>query len=172
VAALLRVRDSLACMRRAWVWILGATALLGCCGGAVLVPPMLSRYQQRWSFAEQMNGCADIPVAQPGQAAPQPTPYLWRVYGAIGSCRVLGGGANLFSSVDISFTVWLETASGPVLGRVTYGDIDAGRAYWSEFAELGPTDGDLSAADTGRLSRAITQRGAVAPPWKDQHGDG
>jgi hypothetical protein len=118
------------------------------------------------------DGCGDVPMAPVVTPQTNPGSYLWP-YGAVHECRVLNGVAHLFGDVDVSFILLLETDTGPVLARVDYVGITAGRQYRAAAAEVGTAGIDLSDEDVARLEEAVTRRGGRQPtPWVIHYGDG
>lgn len=137
--------------------------------GPVVVGP---RYLERLRWANKKDGCGDVPMAPGATPMTAPGSYLWP-YGAVYSCRVLDRTAHLFTEVDVSYVLLLESDSGPVLVRMDYTNIDAGRQYMARATELAAGEADLADADTARIDQAIEDRGGRNPtPWTVHHGDG
>ena len=94
-------------------------------------------------------------------------------YGTIRGCRVLDGSARPWGPVDVSYVVLLETDTGPLLARIDFADLDAGRQSTATAVELDPAGSDLRPEEVDRVSRAISQRGGLRPdPWITRYGDG
>jgi hypothetical protein len=138
---------------------------------AVLSTFVALRYIDRHKYADR-DGCEHVPLAP----AFTPQTYggvLWP-YGEVTACSTLDSDIQLLGETTVSFTLLLETESGPVLTRMDYLHIDAGRQFIAEATELDPeATCDLPDADTLRLTNAITARGGLlAEPWRVHYGDG
>jgi len=145
-----------------------AACVLSALASAVVVP----RFLERQRYATGRDGCADVPMAPVVTPATHPDSLVWP-YGAVHACRVLGGGARLFGGVEVSYTLELETDSGPVLVRLEYTNVEAGRHYSSQAVELDPTGADLEGDEVERIRAAIAGRGGLQPvPWILHYGDG
>jgi hypothetical protein len=131
---------------------------------------LISQIAERRRLASGRYGCRDIPMAP--AVTPHSTAYLWP-YGAVYQCRAVGSGAPFFGDVDVSVTLLLETDAGPVLVRLDYQNLDAGRQYGAAATEIAPAGAGLSADDEERVNRAIRQRGGLqSTPWIVHYGDG
>jgi hypothetical protein len=115
-------------------------------------------------------GCRDVPMAP--AVTPESTAFLWP-YGAVYECRALGWPAPLFGDADLSVTLLLSTDAGPVLVRLDYTNLDAGRQYGAAATEIAPGGADLPADEIERINRGIQARGGLQPtPWIVHYGDG
>jgi hypothetical protein len=120
-------------------------------------------------FADSRRACAEV-----GTGLPSPGNALGYPYGTVRSCRVLDSNTNLFSEVDGSVFLVLDTDMGLVAVRVDYRDTVLGRQYRAEAVELtAARTPNLSAAEARQLQRSIDGRGGVrAQVWIVHYGDG
>jgi hypothetical protein len=120
-------------------------------------------------FADSSWACTNV-----GTGLPSPANGGGGPYGNVRSCRVLDSNTNLFSGIDGSVFLLLDTDTGLVAVRVDYRDTALGRQYRAEAVELtaGQTP-NLSAAEARQLQRSIQDRGGIRTrAWIVSYGDG
>jgi hypothetical protein len=118
------------------------------------------------------DGCRDVPLAPAVTPQTHPSALLWP-FGAVQACRTVKTAAWPTGDVDASYVLVLETDRGPVLVRMDYYNLDAGRQFVAAATELSPASVDLPADEAVRIARAVQERGGLQDqPWTVHYGDG
>jgi hypothetical protein len=115
------------------------------------------------------RGCTYVVTGLPFPANAADHPY-----GTVRSCQVLDSHTLLFTGVDGSVFLLLDTETGSVVVRVDYRNTGLGRQYRAKAVELTATrTPNLSAAEARQLQRSIDGRGGVRTQvWVVHYGDG
>ena len=115
------------------------------------------------------RGCRDVATG-----LPFPPNSVDHPYGTVRACQVLDSRTPLFSGVDDSVVLLLNTDTGSVAVRVDYRDTALGRQYRAEAVELtAARTPNLLPAEVRQLERSIDGRGGVRTQvWVVHYGDG